>query len=66
MLGGGWRRLAVSPCWSTSAGLVLARSISSSEVSTALRPFLFLVPPDLFGRHPAQQQQNEKSLKLLR
>ena len=28
---------------------VLARRLSSAEVSTALRPFYFLVHPDLFG-----------------
>ena len=30
-----------------------------------IRPFYFLVHPDLFGRHPAAQAQNEKSLQTL-
>ena len=30
------------------------------------RPFYFLVHPDLFGKHPEAQEQNEKSLKTLK
>ncbi|XP_023321080.1 T-cell activation inhibitor, mitochondrial [Eurytemora carolleeae] len=45
---------------------VWVRSLSSHEVSNALRPFYFLVHPDLFGKHPEAQEQNEKSLKTLK
>ncbi|CAD7078871.1 unnamed protein product [Hermetia illucens] len=41
------------------------RSISSSEIATALRPFYFVVHPDLFGQHPEQRSVNEESLKNL-
>jgi len=43
-----------------------ARQLSSTEVSTALRPFYFLVHPDLFGKYPKEQVENEKSLKTLK
>jgi len=42
------------------------RLLSSTEVSTALRPFYFLVHPDLFGKYPKEQVENEKSLKTLK
>ena len=35
------------------------RKLSSAQVSTALRPFYFLVHPDLFGRWPREQAVNE-------
>lgn len=41
------------------------RNISSSEIATALRPFYFVVHPDLFGQHPEQRSVNEESLKHL-
>ncbi|EEB16765.1 conserved hypothetical protein [Pediculus humanus corporis] len=43
----------------------LCRSLSSTEVSTALRPFYFFVHPDLFGQFPEERAINENSLKLL-
>ena len=42
------------------------RLLSGAEVSTALRPFYFLVHPDLFGKYPREQTENEKSLKILK
>lgn len=39
--------------------------LSSAEVTTALRPFYFLVHPDLFAQHPRAQHINDASLKLL-
>lgn len=33
----------------------LCRSLSSTEVSTALRPFYFFVHPDLFGQFPEER-----------
>ena len=42
------------------------RWLSGTEVSTALRPFYFLVHPDLFGKYPKAQTENEKSLKILK
>jgi len=42
------------------------RGLSSAQVSTALRPFYFLVHPDLFGRWPQEQAVNEASLKQLK
>lgn len=42
------------------------RFLTNSEVSTALRPFYFLVHPDLFGKHPPEQVENEKNLKTLK
>lgn len=41
------------------------RGLSSAEVATALRPFYFLVHPDLFCQHPRAQHINDSSLKLL-
>ncbi|KAK6632343.1 hypothetical protein RUM44_007384 [Polyplax serrata] len=41
------------------------RSLSSTEVSTALRPFYFSVHPDLFGQFPEERSINENSLKQL-
>jgi len=40
--------------------------LSSLEVSTALRPFYFLVHPDLFGKYPNEQIANENALKTLK
>ncbi|CAH0556463.1 unnamed protein product [Brassicogethes aeneus] len=46
--------------------LVLSsRNLSSTEISTALRPFYFSVHPDLFGQHPYERTTNENSLKTL-
>ena len=42
------------------------RNLSGPEVSTALRPFFFLVHPDLFGKYPNEQTENERSLKILK
>ncbi len=42
------------------------RWLTSSEVSIALRPFYFLVHPDLFGRFPDERAVNERSLMTLR
>ncbi|KAL5021348.1 hypothetical protein ScPMuIL_000503 [Solemya velum] len=41
------------------------RYLSTSEAATALRPFYFLVHPDLFGQHPKERLINEESLKKL-
>ncbi|XP_045596194.1 T-cell activation inhibitor, mitochondrial-like [Procambarus clarkii] len=41
------------------------RYLSSAQVTTALRPFYFLVHPDLFGQHPRAQHVNDASLKVL-
>lgn len=43
----------------------LSRPLTSAEVSTALRPFFFLVHPDLFGLFPKERAVNETSLKSL-
>lgn len=32
---------------------------------TIIRPFYFLVHPDLFGRFPQEQKVNEQSMKVL-
>ena len=42
------------------------RWLTGTEVSTALRPFYFLVHPDLFGKYPKEQTENDKSLKILK
>ena len=47
-------------------GRIFVRHLTGPQVSTALRPFYFLVHPDLFGKFPAEQSQNEKSLKILK
>ena len=47
-------------------GLLIRRGLSSAQVSTALRPFYFLVHPDLFGKWPQEQAVNETSLKQLK
>ncbi|CAH0714469.1 unnamed protein product, partial [Brenthis ino] len=49
----------------TCLGGILCRSLSSAEVSTALRPFYFSVHPDLFGKYPEQRKINEHSLQQL-
>lgn len=38
--------------------LVNIRNMTSTEVSTALRPFYFTVHPDLFGQYPSQRVRN--------
>ena len=45
---------------------IIRRRLTSAQVSTALRPFYFLVHPDLFGRWPQEQAVNEASLKQLK
>ena len=40
--------------------------LTSADVTTALRPFYFLVHPDLFGRFPKEQSVNEHSMKQLK
>ena len=42
------------------------RFLSNAQVSTALRPFYFLIHPDLFGKWPQEQAVNEASLKQLK
>ncbi|XP_049950570.1 T-cell activation inhibitor, mitochondrial-like [Schistocerca serialis cubense] len=52
--------------WSTGTHRCrFSRLLSSSEVSTALRPFYFSVHPDLFGQYPTERTVNENSLKQL-
>ncbi|XP_018326911.1 T-cell activation inhibitor, mitochondrial [Agrilus planipennis] len=41
------------------------RYMTTTEVSTALRPFYFSVHPDLFGQYPSQRMTNETSLQQL-
>ncbi|XP_030756379.1 T-cell activation inhibitor, mitochondrial [Sitophilus oryzae] len=41
------------------------RNLTSTEVSSALRPFYFSVHPDLFGQHPKERAINETSLQQL-
>jgi len=36
-------------------GSIISRSISSGEVFTALKPFFFVVHPDLFGQFPKER-----------
>ncbi|KAL1506243.1 hypothetical protein ABEB36_005639 [Hypothenemus hampei] len=43
----------------------LVRHLTSTEISTALRPFYFSVHPDLFGQHPKERAINETSLQQL-
>jgi len=45
---------------------ITVRCLSNAEVSTALRPFFFLVHPDLFGKYPNEQSENEVNLKTLK
>ncbi|KAK3885945.1 hypothetical protein Pcinc_009878 [Petrolisthes cinctipes] len=42
-----------------------SRSLTSAQVSTALRPFYFLVHPDFFGQHPEAQRANNASIQTL-
>ncbi|KAK8780122.1 hypothetical protein V5799_018540 [Amblyomma americanum] len=41
------------------------RTVTWNDVSTALRPFYFIVHPDMFWKHPTEKQTNENSLKQL-
>ncbi|KAK7115132.1 T-cell activation inhibitor, mitochondrial-like [Littorina saxatilis] len=43
----------------------VVRFLSTQEVATALRPFYFIVHPDLFGQFPMERAVNEDSLKRL-
>merc|ERR1719510_2660248 len=45
---------------------MFVRHLTGPEVSTALRPFYFLVHPDLFGKYPREQRLNENALKTLK
>ena len=42
------------------------RCLTASEITTALRPFYFLVHPDLFGRFPKERTINENSIQTLK
>ncbi|KAG1689929.1 T-cell activation inhibitor, mitochondrial [Nymphon striatum] len=50
-------------CLYCSYGL---RNLSSSEIAAALRPFYFVVHPDLFCQYPHEKKINENSLKSLK
>lgn len=41
------------------------RAFTSNQLQTALRPFFFMVHPDLFGKFPEQRSINETSLQVL-
>ena len=55
----------LSPRLNSAMQLVFARSLTSSEASAALRPFIFNVHPDLFAQFPEARSVNENSLKQL-
>ena len=40
-------------------------ALTSQEVATALRPFIFSIHPDRFWRYPKEKNVNEASLKKL-
>ncbi len=42
-----------------------AQSLTTQEVATALRPFIFIVHPDRFWAYPKERVTNEVSLKRL-
>jgi len=50
----------------TRNSVLSLRFLSAQQVSNALRPFYFLVHPDLFGKHPEAQALNEKNMKTLK
>ena len=41
------------------------QTMTSQEVATALRPFIFIVHPDRFWKYPKEKVTNEVSLKRL-
>ena len=41
------------------------RQLTTQEVATALRPFIFVVHPDRFWKYPKEKDTNENSLKQL-
>ncbi|KAK3707404.1 hypothetical protein RRG08_034461 [Elysia crispata] len=43
----------------------IANKFTAQDASVALRPFFFIVHPDLFGQHPIERAVNENSLKCL-
>ncbi|KAK3085881.1 hypothetical protein FSP39_009991 [Pinctada imbricata] len=45
--------------------VIICRNLSTSETSTALRPFYLIVHPDLFHQTPKERDVNEESLKKL-
>ncbi len=52
-------------CYSHRCFSFEARFLTPSEAAAALRPFYFVVHPDLFVRYPQIRLVNEQSLKLL-
>ncbi|XP_071089039.1 T-cell activation inhibitor, mitochondrial-like [Haliotis cracherodii] len=44
---------------------VTVRHLNVQETAAALRPFYFVVHPDLFGKYPRERSVNEESLKRL-
>ena len=62
----GTQKLLIENFVVSSSYYIAKRFLTGTEVSTALRPFYFLVHPDLFGKYPQEQVENEKSLKVLK
>ena len=48
-----------------SGNFTAKRNLSQKQISTALRPFYFLVHPDLLTKYPKERAVNETSLKSL-
>ncbi|XP_050294163.1 T-cell activation inhibitor, mitochondrial [Anthonomus grandis grandis] len=57
--------LKTNLCLVNNKLMVVVRNLTSTEISTALRPFYFSVHPDLFGQHPKEREINETSLQQL-
>lgn len=53
-----------SPAWNHFPPRIITQT-RSLTIQTALRPFFFLVHPDLFGNYPQEREVNENSLQIL-
>ncbi|CAL1537562.1 unnamed protein product [Lymnaea stagnalis] len=61
----GCQKMLLTVVKSKAQCLQTLRNFTVQDASTALRPFFFIVHPDLFGQHPTERSVNENSLKLL-
>lgn len=53
-----------SPSWNQLPPRFVVQT-RALTIQTALRPFFFMVHPDLFGNHPREREVNENSLQVL-
>lgn len=57
--------LSVPRGFSLKRWIHFAQTMTTQEVATALRPFIFIIHPDRFWKFPKEKNTNEVSLKKL-